>query len=447
MTKSLSLPMPTGKNANLIKYWLLLAISSLALAGIYSLPPVILRGSFFAGKFDVEHIFATALVVHVDLSVIVWFLSIAGALWSFLACPKYYGIYKTAFVLAAIGTLMIALSPFIGDSNPLKNNYIPVLQNATFFIGLSLFATGILFQVFLTLAMFERIPDGILHAGIYISAIITLIAAICFYIAHDKTEIPTDGDFQSYYEAIFWGGGHVLQYTFTSCMIIVWLHLANICNIKQLLPNKVIFGLLALNLLFTIPSPLFYLSNNVVNLFTQQMRHGGGIAALFIGGAILLASPSPLWERDGVRATSSHAIKASLILSIILFGYGGVLGYMISGVNVTIPAHYHGSIVAVTLSFMGLAYHLLPKLGYAEIKGKMASSQPYIYGIGQIMHITGLAWMGGYGALRKSAASSHEISNIFPKLMFFAGGSMAILGGLLFVIIAIRSILRKNILI
>jgi heme/copper-type cytochrome/quinol oxidase subunit 1 len=117
---------------------------------------------------------------------------------------------------------------------------------------------------------------------------------------------------------------------------------------------------------------------------------------------------------------------------------------MISGINVTIPAHYHGSIVAITLAFIGLSYYLLPKLGFGNTDGKIATCQPYIYGLGQIIHITGLAWMGGYGALRKSAASSHEISNIFPKLMFFIGGSLAILGGLLFIIVVFRSLLRKS---
>jgi cytochrome c oxidase subunit 1 len=38
---------------------------------------------------------------------------------------------------------------------------------------------------------------------------------------------------------------------------------------------------------------------------------------------------------------------------------------MIRGVNVVIPAHYHGSIVGITLAFMGLAYVLLPRLGFA----------------------------------------------------------------------------------
>jgi len=439
MTKSLDLNIPDDNRLKLIKNWLLLAIFSLAAAGIYSLPPVILRGSYFADKFDVEHIFATALVVHVDLSVVVWFLSIAGALWSLLACPAYYKLNRTCFVLAAVGTALITIAPFIGESNPLKNNYVPVLQNPTFMIGLSIFATGILFKVFLTLAMFERVKEGLLSAAIYISALITAISALCFYIAHHMTPVPTDGDFLHYYETIFWGGGHVLQYTFTACMLVIWVWLASVCNIKQLLPNKVIFVFLALNLIITIPSPLFYMSDNVFHLFTQQMRHGGGLSALFIGGAIIFGALSSKMAKD-----IPHAIKASLILSIILFGYGGVLGYMISGVNVTIPAHYHGSIVAVTLCFIAFCYYMLPKVGYSPIKGKIATAQPYIYGVGQILHITGLAWMGGYGALRKSAASSHEITNIFPKLMFFAGGSMAILGGLLFIIVAFCSIAKKQ---
>jgi heme/copper-type cytochrome/quinol oxidase subunit 1 len=439
MTKDLDLNIPKDNRANLIKCWLFLAISSLAAAGLYSLPPVILRGSFFADKFDVEHIFATALVVHVDLSVVVWFLSIAGALWSFLASPAYHKLNKTSFVLAAIGTFLLTISPFIGDSNPLKNNYIPVLQNPTFFIGLSLFATGIIFKIALTLAMFKRIKESPLNLGVYICALITAIAAICFYIAHSKTNIPTDNDFLHYYEAIFWGGGHVLQYTFTACMLVIWLWMARICGIKQLLPNKVIISLLILNLIIVIPSPLFYLSDNTYHLFTQQMRHGGGISALFIGGAIIFGSLLSKMDKQ-----TPHAIKASLILSIILFGYGGVLGYMISGTNVTIPAHYHGSIVAVTLSFIGFCYYMIPKLGYNKIEGKLAASQPYVYGIGQILHITGLAWMGGYGALRKSAASSHEITNIFPKLMFFAGGSMAILGGLLFIIVVFRFVTNSK---
>jgi hypothetical protein len=439
MMKNKDLSIPDDNRVFLIRYWLILAVLALAAAGIYSLPPVILRGPFFANILPVEHIFATSLVLHVDLSVLVWFLSMCGVLWSFLADSKKFWIYKISFLLAATGTLLIALSPFFGETNPLKNNYIPVLQNAAFFIGLSIFACGIIFQVFLTLSCYRMIQSNILNYGIYISALIALIALICFIISHLITDTPNQSNALYYYETIFWGGGHVLQYCFTTSMLVSWLWMSDVIGIKKILSNKQILVLLLVNILITLPSPLFYLLDDSGYLFTLQMRYGGGISALVIGGTILASYLYCGWNK-----TMSHNIKVCLILSIILFGYGGLLGYMISGINVTIPAHYHGSIVAITLAFIGLSYYLLPKLGFGNTDGKIATCQPYIYGLGQIIHITGLAWMGGYGALRKSAASSHEISNIFPKLMFFIGGSLAILGGLLFIIVVFRSLLRKS---
>ena len=431
--------LPDGKSQILVKYWLVLAISALALAGLFSLPPVILRGSFFADKLPIEHIFSTALVIHVDLSVFVWFLSIGCALFSFLAPKKHFFIYKIFFLTSAMGMAILTISPFVGESNPLKNNYVPVLRNPVFFMGLSLFACGVFLNTLLTLTNIKEAKKNVLNFGIYISALITLISAVCFMIAHNQMPFPDGDDFLGYYEHIFWGGGHVLQYTYTTLMVVVWVWLANLSGFKVPLSNKVLGVVMELNLLLTLPSPLFYLSDNVVYLFTQQMRHGGGIAALIVGGAIICS----LFLSKGISKTT-HAVKASLVLSILLFGYGGVLGYMISGVNVTIPAHYHGSIVAVTLSFMGFAYYLLPRLGFGEIKGKMAASQPYIYGIGQVMHITGLAWMGGYGALRKSAGSSASIDTVAGKALFFSGGAFAIVGGMLFVIIVLISLARKN---
>lgn len=430
---------PSGLQLSNVKSWLVMAIVALAAAGLYSLPPVVLRGPFFADKLPVELIFSTALVVHVDLSVVVWFLSIGGMLWGFLYKEQFASAYKAAFIAAFTGTLFIIAAPFVGEPHPLKNNYIPVLQNPVFFIGLSLFGAGIFLQAVLTLLNFKAARENFFNFGIYSSALITIIAAICFFIASKQAILPMEEDLTHYYEEIFWGGGHVLQFTFVALVLLAWLWLANLSGLKQVLPNKAIAALFAINLLIALPSPLFYLTENPVGMFADQMRHGLGIAAFFIGGAIIL---SLFYKKE--QTGNPHVILACLFFSIVLFGYGGTLGHMISGVNVTIPAHYHGSIVAVTLAFMGLAYYLLPQFGYGEIRGKLANSQPYIYAIGQIMHITGLAWMGGYGALRKSANSTHTIDTVAGKALFFSGGSLAILGGLIFVIIALKSLCRKR---
>ena len=47
------------------------------------------------------------------------------------------------------------------------------------------------------------------------------------------------------------------------------------------------------------------------------------------------------------------ALSASaLIMSLVLFAAGGMIGFAINGANVKIPAHYHGCIVGVTLALI-----------------------------------------------------------------------------------------------
>ena len=66
--------------------------------------------------------------------------------------------------------------------------------------------------------------------------------------------------------------------------------------------------------------------------------------------------------RSRAPDAAAKPVRAALIASMLLFASGGIIGALIHGNNVKIPAHYHGCIVGVTLAFMGLVYHLLPQL-------------------------------------------------------------------------------------
>jgi cytochrome c oxidase subunit I len=115
---------------------------------------------------------------------------------------------------------------------------------------------------------------------------------------------------------------------------------------------------------------------------------------------------------------------------------------MIQGQNVTIPAHYHGAIVGVTLALMGYSYYLLPRFGYREVAAwRTAFWQPILYGVGQLMHIGGLGYSGGYGVLRKTAAAGQTFA---PEVkvalgIMGLGGVLAIIGGFMFVIVVWRA--------
>ena len=154
--------------------------------------------------------------------------------------------------------------------------------------------------------------------------------------------------------------------------------------------------------------------------------------------AVLVA----LRPASAMRA-DARPLRAALISSVVLFAVGGVIGIFISGNNVKIPAHYHGSIVGVTLALMGLVYHLLPQLGYAAPVGRLATWQPIVYGAGQLMHITGLVWSGGYGVQRKVGGAEQVLRSggeIAGMGLMGLGGLVAIIGGLLFVIVVIRAV-------
>ncbi|MGI9261480.1 MAG: cbb3-type cytochrome c oxidase subunit I, partial [Woeseiaceae bacterium] len=129
-----------------------------------------------------------------------------------------------------------------------------------------------------------------------------------------------------------------------------------------------------------------------------------------------------------------------------LFAVGGILGFMIAGLDIVIPAHYHGATVGVTIAFMGLTYYLLPRLGFGPLPPRLTFWQPWLYGGGQLIHIIGLAWSGGYGVQRKTAGAAQGLEGIGQTAgmgMMGIGGLISVIGGLLFLIVAWQSLRNR----
>src|SRR5207342_856045 len=236
---------------------------------------------------------------------------------------------------------------------------------------------------------------------------------------------------------------HVLQFTWTLLMLVAWLWLAEAIGATVPLSPRVSLLLFGLALALVFCTPFVYLVYDVTSvehrrLLTWMMRVGGGLAILPLSLAVVLA----VWERGKVKP-EVRPLRAALIMSLVLFAAGGLIGFAIKGSDVRIPAHYHGCIVGVTLAFMGLAYHLLPQLGFRAATSRLAALQPYVYGIGQLLHITGLVWSGGYGVQRKVAGAEQmlgSVQEVTGMALMGMGGLSAIAGGLLFVIIVLGAL-------
>ena len=286
------------------------------------------------------------------------------------------------------------------------SNYIPLLQTPLFTVALLGFGFGISLLILRSMTANSLVGERMLGAGALrfglntaaVSAVMAVLAFTCSYLA-----IPDSVTGKPYYELLFWGGGHMLQFTYTLLMLVAWLWLASASGVRLPLSPRVVLVLFVFGLLAVFMAPLIYYSHAVVStehikLFTWLMAYGGSLAPVPLGLALfygLLRSSSP--------SVSQAPLRSALWASMILFAIGGGIGFLIQGVNVTIPAHYHGSIVGVTLAFMGMTYDLLPRLGFARPSMRPARLQPYVYGSGQLLHVIGLWWSGGYGVQRKVA--------------------------------------------
>lgn len=397
--------------------WLKTGFAALAVGGLFAVLLVLARTPAITAHLSFVDFFHTALVVHVDLTVLVWFLANACLLWQLRIGDNK--LSKIAQILMAIGMALMVVSGFLPEPKPLMNNYVPVLQNNIFMLSLAFIGVGVLLQALLVL---WRLPASSADAAMWSGAIL-LLAAITAVIA-SYFMLSDAMEAENYYEMLFWGGGHILQFVHTQMLAFVWLWLAGNGEIGDKWRWFLLLPLLAVPI-----SALPYLHGNITdgfyyNFFTQLMIWGNG--AYLLPVALFLAIS--LWRWAG---TSNSAVRITLAASLVLFAAGGLISLRIDGINVIIPAHYHGSIVGISLAYMALWYHLL------AVQGRMAFWQPVVYGGGQLIHITGLMISGGYEVARKTVQLSPDAAAgaKFGMGLMGAGGMIAIIGGLMFVLV------------
>src|SRR5690606_34642151 len=327
--------------------WLGLGMLALVGSGLFSILLVLARTPVVGSWLPAGDFFRVALVVHVDLSVLVWFVAMAGLLWS-LDLRDGRGarpMGQAALALCGGGAFVMALAAFVEPGTPVMSNYIPVLDSATFLAGLAAFGIGALLLV--ARGFLHARPVGVaidgrgaLRFGLHASLVATAVALLAF--ALSVALAPRSLPAQAYYEILWWGGGHALQFTWTLLMLVAWLALAHACGGRVPLSPRIVLLMFLLALASVFVTPLAYLVHEIGSvehreMHTWGMRLGGGLAIAPIALAVLLAI-GPLRRLDPER----RPLRAALLASMLLFVAGGVIGLAIDGNNVKIPAHYHG---------------------------------------------------------------------------------------------------------
>ncbi len=427
----------------LVAAWLLLALTALALSTLCAVLLVAARAPLPGSFAGMAELFGRSLVLHVSLAVIVWFLACAAGFWT-LASGGATGIARwAALVLSAAGMAGMTVALAFDQAKPVLANYIPVLDHPLFLAGLALFIAGIALTGLLAVrGLWRQIrQDLVLGLGGLLSTVAAAMALGALIATLAKAGVP---DTPAAFEIIAWGPGHVLQFVHVLLLMTVWTVLARDLPGTPLAPRWVA-ALLILAAVPLLAVPFIYQSHPTSmefrHGFTLLMAWGCWPAAALLGMRLLLQLAS------AGRTVWARPQALPLLLSIALFLLGCLLGASIRNDSTMVPAHYHGTVGAVTLAYMALGYRLLPIFGFAGQTGRLLRWQPLLYGSGLLILALGLAWSGWLGVPRKTLHA--DVLMRYPA--YFAAMGMVGLGGLLgvggaalFIVNIVRSLRQKQ---
>jgi len=477
---------------DMVKLFGLTAIVALLIGGIFAIFVALTRWELVGLLAPAD--FYTFLSIHAWNLLIFWMIFMEIAVL-YVGGPYVLGrplslprVAKAGYGLMLGGAVVINVAIWLTkqpNQAPLLTSYAPLPSSPWFYLGVVVFLTGALVAALPFLATIwheKRENPGqtlpLVAFGAFITSIVAAEAIVGGLITYVPTLLWRVGVLAhidaAWYRQMYWIVGHGSQQINLLAMISVWYFMTHVVGGAEVASEKVSRSAFVLYLFFINMGAAHHLMSDpgvsaawrVWN--TSYAAYGAVIASMIHAFAIpagleigrrkrgegggtfgwLWSAP---WKDPGFAAT---------ILSIILFGFlGGITGVMMGQMQLNMTwhntlatvGHFHATVATgTTLAFMGLGYYVLRLVfGREWIARPIATIQPYLYG--GAMGVTSLMMMYLgilYGIPRRHPSvmdiPGTEFSFAAARPLFVIFGVMAllsILGGALFVLVAVGTLL------
>lgn len=474
----------------LIKVNAVVAVVFLAVGGLFGLLVALTRWP--AVHILPDSWFYLALTAHGADVLLFWIIFFEMAMLYFcsaillnsrLAAPK---LAWGAFWLMIVGAVMANVAVLQGNSSVMFTSYVPMQAAPHFYLGLILFAVGILvglccFFGTLVIAKDEKTYQGsvpLVTFGAITAAIIAVFTVACGAIILIPTFLWSVGLIPTIdpliYKIVWWGMGHSSQQINVAVHVSIWYAIAAMTFGAKPLSEKVSRTAFLMYILFLqlasahhmLVEPgvssewkIFNTSYAMYLAVVGSMVHG-----MTIPGAIEAAQRKRGYNR-GIwewlrKAPWSNPAFAGMFMSLVMFGFLGGISGVILGTEqlniimhntVYVPGHFHATVVAgTTLTFMAFTYPVINLIFRKEIIWpKVAQYQPYVFGLGVMGISVFMMGAGTLGVARRhwditfaDATLSFEYPPMAIMLMGLNGlaAILAAAGGLMYVSVVIASI-------
>ncbi|MCP3974057.1 MAG: cytochrome c oxidase subunit I [bacterium] len=394
---------------------------------------------------------------------------------------RYPKLNRVGFWTMVVGLVMAAIPILAGAASVLYTFYPPLEASWAFYLGLTLVVVGSWiegFGFYLTMAEWRKDNPDSRSPFIVLAALITMVmwqfATLGIAVEILTMLLPAslgiiDGTDPQLGRTFFWFTGHPLVYFWLLPAYLSWY---------GMLPKQA-GGKLFSDSLARLAFWLFLLLSIPVGFHHQFVDPGIPVGWKYIHSLLTygVAFPSMLTlftvvasleyaarKRGGtgllgwIRALPwGNPVVSAQLLAGILFMFGGIGGITNASYNVNlvihntawIPGHFHLTVAsAVTLSFFGIAYWLIPFVTQKPLwKSKWATIANWTWFVGMLifsnaMHVLGLLGAPRRTELGKAPYVPEEWSGHLFRMSF--GGAILLVGVTLFVLIAARTAFQRQ---
>jgi len=412
--------LPDTRRLSLESGWSLLSVAALGVSALYALVLVVLRTSTWSDHAAAQTLFERALAVHVQLSLGIWLLT-ASAAFIVAGLPTRPS-ERVSLGATGMGACLVAVAPLFPGGEVWLHDYFPVLTNPPFLVGAMLVFCGVLFNALRGLLSPESVavPDHMRHA-VRVMALGLLLVFVTSLLAWIGTDAAWP--LRQRLWAVSWAGGHALQLLYMQAMLLAWCHIAGLAR-SRVVVLGLYFGLLPL-LVTTLLSVFIPAgSQYFTGAFTRLMELAGWYPMVALAWLF--------------SQRQRHPWPAALGLSAFLYIAGVSAGIAIIYNNTLVPAHYHGTVGAVTVALLAM----ISRRWLRAVGERAAWRMEWLvrsHGSGLLVLLAGFAWISVWGAERKS--SGLALGGPWVELIGYAlvaiGGAIAVTSVLLFSGIAI----------
>jgi cytochrome c oxidase subunit 1 len=386
----------------------------------------------------------------------------------------------SAYIIMTAGLLIAALAVLANTSNVLYTFYPPLSGHWAFYLGLALVVVASLMVGFEVLRLRNRWklehPDQVTPIVTYMSLVTWLmwgLASIGIVIEVVVFLLPwslglIDGVDPLLARTLFWYTGHPIVYFWLLPAYVSWYGLVPKQAGGKLVSDSLTRLAFLMFLLFSIPVGFHHQFTDPGIPAAWKMIHS--LLTMFVGIPSMLTAFTVAASLEiGGRARGGKGLlgwigalpwnKASFtaqVLAMISFVFGGAGGFVNASFNLDqlvnntawIPGHFHLTVgTAVTLTFMGLTFWLVPHLTRKPLySNRLALYASWTWFVGMMVFAVGMHWQGLLGFPRRAYISSLEgvyTEGALAKVLTGVSGVILLVAVILYFVVLFGTLFAK----